>query len=116
MARASEYRGLRRLDEYFQLTHLKRFATSEVSEDLRHDWSAVRPVMQRSLGQIGLKGTKRVKPKPNQGPSPGLAAGVTCFTPTSLIPTFVYDSTDSAWHDVPCFSGMSKPSRQPTEI
>ena len=62
VARASEYRGLRRLDEYFQLTHLKRFATSEVSEDLRHDWSAVRPVMQRSLGQIGLKGTKRVKP------------------------------------------------------
>ena len=61
VARASESRGLRRLDEYFHLTHLKRFATTDISEDLLHDWSTVRPVMQRSLGQIGLKGTKRIK-------------------------------------------------------
>jgi hypothetical protein len=63
VARASEHRGLRRLDEYFHLTHLKRFASAEVSEDLLHDWFAVRPVMQRSLGQIGLKGTKRIRPQ-----------------------------------------------------
>ncbi|TVR44357.1 MAG: GTPase [Planctomycetota bacterium] len=61
VARSSEARGIHRLDEYFHHTHLLHFARSGRAEDLRHDWTTVRPVMQRVLGQIGLRGLKRVR-------------------------------------------------------
>lgn len=62
IARGVEQRGSKRLDEHFQATHIKHFATTTVSEDLRHDWTLVRPLIQRNLQQLGLRGSKRVRP------------------------------------------------------